>query len=100
MTLIAACQAQGFAFAFSATANFAGDVVGGTLNTFVTLNPVGTTFNESSPIPSASVGVSGSTLEYRACVSPGVNTSMTLAMQAVSPSGVSGNRVETTFAFF
>jgi len=95
--LTAQCNSQGFSNAITVTADFTGDVVGGTLHAFSTLKPSGATFNQSISIPSPGVGVDAGTLEYRACLTPNSEKSLTVELQVVSPSGVSGNRLSVTF---
>jgi hypothetical protein len=97
-TLIAQCQSEGFTNAFTVTASFTGDVVGGQLLVFVTLVPSGGTADLSPNIPSVEVGVAGNILEFRACVTPNDDTGLRVQLEAVSPSGVTGNKVSVSFS--
>lgn len=97
LALIRACNSLGFTNALTVTADFTGDVIGGTFQVFATFAPSGNTFNEAIAIPSVGVGISGSTMEYRACVTPNQDTSLRIELRVVSPRNVNGNRVSVTF---
>lgn len=96
--LIVQCQSNGFTDAFTVTASFTGDVVGGRLLVSATRVPSAGTADFSANIPSLEVGVAGNTLEFRACVTPNHDTGLRVQLQAVSPNGVTGNKVSVSFS--
>jgi hypothetical protein len=94
---VRACAQVGLQNPYFVRVDFTGDVLGGTLEVFHVRLPTGITFDVATPVGSANAPVTGNTIEFRGCITPLADDRLQVDLQVVSPRGVTGNRVRTTF---